>query len=201
MITVCREGHRFTEDDLELLRSLADRATLAMANVKMHHDLQRQAVTDDLTGLATHGHFLELLDSEVEGMRRYHYPVGLIRLDLDNFKSVNDDYGHQQGDLVLRYVADVLRATSRDVDIAARYGGEELALILPHTDLAGAPVRSPNGRGWRSRRWLCPSSRATESCGSPPVWAPPRRWTVVAGSSRPPTTPSTWPSEKARTAP
>jgi diguanylate cyclase (GGDEF)-like protein len=59
-------------------------------------------------------------------------------LDIDNFKSVNDVYGHQQGDLVLRCVADALRETSRDVDVAARYGGEEMALILPHTDLDGA---------------------------------------------------------------
>jgi diguanylate cyclase (GGDEF)-like protein len=59
-------------------------------------------------------------------------------LDIDDFKSVNDVYGHPQGDLVLRYVADALRETSRDVDVAARYGGEELALILPHTDLDGA---------------------------------------------------------------
>jgi diguanylate cyclase (GGDEF)-like protein len=138
LITVCREGRRFTEDDLELLRSLAAQATLAMANVNLHYDVQRQAITDDLTGLATHGHFQDLLSAEMEEVRRYHYPVGLIMLDIDNFKSVNDVYGHQQGDLVLRRVADALRATSRDVDVLARYGGEEMALILPHTDLEGA---------------------------------------------------------------
>jgi diguanylate cyclase (GGDEF)-like protein len=138
LITVCREGRRFTDDDLELLRSLAARATLAMANVNLHLEAQRQAVTDDLTGLTSHGHFQELLSAEMEQVRRYRYPVGLIMLDIDDFKSVNDIYGHLQGDLVLRYVADALRETSRDVDVAARYGGEELALILPHTDLDGA---------------------------------------------------------------
>jgi diguanylate cyclase (GGDEF)-like protein len=138
LITVCRESRPFTEDDRELLRSLADRATLAMANVDLHLETQRQAITDDLTGLATHGRFQQLLDAEMDEVRRYQYPVGLIMLDIDNFKSVNDVHGHQQGDLVLRYVADALRDTSRDVDVAARYGGEELALILPHTDLEGA---------------------------------------------------------------
>jgi diguanylate cyclase (GGDEF)-like protein len=138
LITVCREGRTFTEDDLELLRSLAAQATLAMANVALHYDVQRQAVTDDLTGLTTHGRFQDLLTAEMEQVRRYQYPVGLIMLDIDDFKSVNDVYGHQQGDLVLRHVADALRETSRDVDVAARYGGEELALILPHTDLEGA---------------------------------------------------------------
>jgi diguanylate cyclase (GGDEF)-like protein len=137
LITVCREDH-FSDDDLELLRTLAAQATLAMANVNLHHDIQRQAITDDLTGLATHGHFQQLLSAEMEEVRRYRYPVGLIMLDIDDFKSVNDAYGHQQGDLVLRAVANALRETSRDVDVAARYGGEELALILPHTDLAGA---------------------------------------------------------------
>ncbi len=137
LITVCR-GDAFTDDDLELLRTLAAQATLAMANVNLHYDIQRQAITDDLTGLATHGHFQQLLGAEMEEVRRYRYPVGLIMLDIDDFKSVNDVYGHQQGDLVLRAVAAALRDSSRDVDIAARYGGEELALILPHTDLDGA---------------------------------------------------------------
>ncbi|MGH2928497.1 MAG: diguanylate cyclase, partial [Solirubrobacteraceae bacterium] len=138
LITVCRVWRAFTEDDLELLRTLAAQATLAMANVSMHLDIQRQAVTDDLTGLATHGHFQQLLGAEMHEVRRYHYPVGLIMLDIDDFKSVNDVHGHQQGDRVLRQVADALRRTSRDVDLAARYGGEEMALILPHTDLEGA---------------------------------------------------------------
>jgi diguanylate cyclase (GGDEF)-like protein len=138
LITVCREHRRFTEDDLELLRSLAAQATLAMANVNRHFDVQRQAITDDLTGLASHGHFQDLLGAEMAEVRRYKYPVGVIMLDLDNFKFVNDVYGHQQGDLVLHCVADALRDTSRDVDVVARYGGEEMALILPHTDLEGA---------------------------------------------------------------
>lgn len=69
--------------------------------------------------------------------RRYHYPVGVILLDLDDFKSINDLHGHQQGDIVLKYTAKVLRRNSRGPDLVARYGGEELALILPHTDLEG----------------------------------------------------------------
>jgi len=138
LITVCRDGRPVTADDRELLRSLAAQATLAMANVNLHFDVQRQAITDDLTGLASHGHFQDLLRAEMDEVRRYRYPVGLIMLDIDNFKSVNDVHGHQQGDLVLRRVADALRETSRDVDVAARYGGEEMALILPHTDLEGA---------------------------------------------------------------
>jgi diguanylate cyclase (GGDEF)-like protein len=140
LITVARPGRSFNEDDLELLRSLATRATLALANVNLHFDVQRQAVTDDLTGLATHGRFQQLLADEMEEMRRYSYPVGLVMLDIDDFKAINDVHGHPQGDVVLCHVAEVLRENSRDVDVAARYGGEELALILPHTDLEGTYV-------------------------------------------------------------
>jgi diguanylate cyclase (GGDEF)-like protein len=100
--------------------------------------VSRQAVTDELTGLSNHRRFQELLALEMEQVRRYHYPVGLIMLDIDNFKTVNDTYGHQQGDVVLRRVARVLADTSREVDYPARYGGEELALILPHTDMPGS---------------------------------------------------------------
>ncbi len=139
LITVCR-GREFTEDDRELLRSLAARATLALANVNLHLDVQRQAITDDLTGLATHGQFQNLLGAEMDEVRRYNYAVGLVMLDIDDFKSINDLYGHQQGDVVLRCVAQVLRDNSRDVDVPARYGGEELAVILPHTDLDGTYV-------------------------------------------------------------
>ena len=79
-----------------------------------------------------------MLSLEVEEGRRYGYPVGLIMLDIDNFKSFNDAYGHPQGDVVLKQVVRVLRGNSREVNFAARYGGEEMALILPHTDLEGS---------------------------------------------------------------
>jgi diguanylate cyclase (GGDEF)-like protein len=137
LITVAREAE-FDDDDRDLLRSLANQATLALENIELHYQVQRQAITDELTGLANHGRFQELLGLELEEASRYRYPVGLIMLDVDDFKAINDSYGHQQGDVVLRQVARVLRDNSREVDAPARYGGEELALILPHTDLEGA---------------------------------------------------------------
>ena len=138
VIAVARRGRPFTRDDRELLKSLATQATFALENVELHYQVRRQAVTDELTGLANHGRFQEVLDAEMEQVRRYHHPVALIMLDIDNFKSINDTYGHQQGDVVLRRVARVVRENSRDADSAARYGGEEMALVLPHTDLDGA---------------------------------------------------------------
>jgi diguanylate cyclase (GGDEF)-like protein len=138
LITVVSRERELSAADREVLRSLAAQATLALENVELHLQVSRQAVTDELTGLANHGRFQELLDLEIEQVRRYRHPLGLIMLDVDNFKSINDTYGHQQGDVVLKRVAKVLADTSREADFPARYGGEEMALILPHTDLEGA---------------------------------------------------------------
>ena len=138
VITVARRGRPFTDDDVEVLRSLGAEAALALENIELHYQVRRQAVTDELTGLSNHGRFQELLNAEIEQVRRYHHPIGLIMLDIDDFKAVNDAYGHPQGDAVLRHVARVLQENSRDADSPARYGGEELSLILPHTDLEGA---------------------------------------------------------------
>jgi len=138
LITVISHERAFSEDDREVLRSLATQASLALENVDLHLQVSRQAVTDELTGLSNHGRFQELLGTQVEQVRRYHTPLGLIMLDIDNFKAINDAHGHQQGDVVLKRVARVLAETSREADFPARYGGEEMALILPHTDLEGA---------------------------------------------------------------
>ena len=104
----------------------------------MHQTVQRQAVTDELTGLANVRQFHGALEHELERARRFESPLGLVMLDIDDFKRVNDTYGHQQGDVVLSSVARALRDLSRDIDEPARYGGEEMAVILPQTDLEGA---------------------------------------------------------------
>jgi diguanylate cyclase (GGDEF)-like protein len=138
LITVGRHGRPFTADDRDLLRLLVSQASMAIDNTRMHEEARRRATTDLLTELVNHGRFQELLSGELERARRYHYPVGLIMLDIDNFKQVNDTYGHPQGDLVLHSVARVLERSCREGDTPARYGGEELAMILPHTDLEGS---------------------------------------------------------------
>jgi diguanylate cyclase (GGDEF)-like protein len=111
---------------------------VSVENVDLHETVQRQAVTDELTGLFNHRRFQEVMTAEVERARRYGHELGLIMLDIDNFKRVNDTYGHLQGDMVLREVARVLRQSSREIDEPARYGGEEMAVALPQTDLDGA---------------------------------------------------------------
>ena len=138
IISVARAARPFTDADRELCHYLASQAGISIENVGLHEAMQRQAVTDELTGLFNHRRFQEVITTEVERTRRFGSDMGLIMLDLDNFKRVNDTYGHMQGDLVLREVARVLRESSREIDEPARYGGEEMAVALPHTDLEGA---------------------------------------------------------------
>ena len=138
VVAVARNGRRFDTNEQELFHYLAGQAAVSIANVGLHETVERQAVTDELTGLSNRRRFEEKLEDEVERFRRFGQPVGLVLLDIDDFKRVNDTHGHQQGDVVLREVARVLRETSREVDEPARYGGEELAVVLPGTDLEGA---------------------------------------------------------------
>jgi diguanylate cyclase (GGDEF)-like protein len=138
VVSVARSDRAFTSPERELFDYLAEQVVVSIENVGLHETVERQAVTDDLTGLFNRRRFQEALVTEVERSKRFGQAVGLVLLDLDDFKAVNDTYGHQQGDLVLREVARVLRERSREIDAPARYGGEELAVVLPGTDLAGA---------------------------------------------------------------
>jgi diguanylate cyclase (GGDEF)-like protein len=138
IVSIARSDQAFTHAERELFDYLTNQASVSVENVDLHETVQRQAVTDELTGLFNHRRFQEVISAEVERARRYGQEMGLIMLDIDNFKQVNDTYGHLQGDLVLQEVARVLRQSSREIDEPARYGGEEMAVALPQTDLEGA---------------------------------------------------------------
>jgi diguanylate cyclase (GGDEF)-like protein len=146
VITIARRGRVFDESETELFAYLGGQAAVSIENADLHETVQRQAVTDELTGLSNLRHFHDSLAGEIERSRRFNQPVALVMLDIDDFKAVNDTYGHQQGDIVLGKVARVLRELSRDIDEPARYGGEEMAVILPQTDLDGAELAAERMR-------------------------------------------------------
>src|SRR5205085_2437395 len=146
VISIARPGRAFDDQEYELFAYLTGQAAVSIENVDLHETVRLQAVTDELTGLYNRNHFQGTLDSEIERSRRFGTDVGLVMLDIDDFKQVNDTFGHPQGDLVLVEVARVLRDLSRDIDEPARYGGEELAVILPQTDLHGAELAAERMR-------------------------------------------------------
>jgi len=128
----------FSTEAQELARWLATQASIALENARLHGLVKAQAVTDELTGLANRRRFMEVLDLELKRADRFHSPLALVLADLDDFKLVNDRFGHQTGDDVLRALSGVFRASLRDVDLPARLGGEEFAVLLPETDVIGA---------------------------------------------------------------
>lgn len=131
-----RDG--FTDEERELAHWLGSQASIALENVRLHRIVERQASTDGLTELSNRRQFEEVLDVEIQRAERFGGSLALIVADLDDFKQINDRYGHQAGDEVLRAFAAVLRDTAREVDLPARYGGEEFAILLPQTDATGA---------------------------------------------------------------
>ena len=130
----------FSGEDLRIFSIISRHSGIAINNTLLHKKLTELSITDGLTGLYVYRHFNDALDKEITRSARYRQSLGLIMIDLDGFKDINDSYGHPQGDEVLREVAQIFKKICREVDMVARYGGEEFAIILPETDLEGAFV-------------------------------------------------------------
>ena len=126
------------ENELLLLHTVADQVTVAVNQAHLFAQIQQQALTDGLTGCYNRRSFEMQLERDLHLATRLRQPLSLIMLDVDNFKRVNDSSGHDAGDLALRKLADCLREELRGVDSAARFGGDEFAVILPQADLEGA---------------------------------------------------------------
>ena len=121
----------FSEEEFELAKRLGDAAALALDNAHIRARLEREAQTDSLTGLYNHRHFHERLRRELTRASSNHENVAVVMIDIDDFKKVNDVFGHAVGDQVLAELADHLRATVRSSDVVCRIGGEEFAVIVP----------------------------------------------------------------------
>jgi diguanylate cyclase (GGDEF)-like protein len=150
----------FSLSELRLLSLLSDQAAVAISNASLHQMISRQAYSDTLTGLPNRRALDERLEEEVSAARRNNYSFAVIMMDLDGFKEVNDTYGHATGDDVLRIVFNQMAHGVRNTDFLARYGGDELTLILSQTEMSSAQVVSQKIlEGMRNLKYKLPDGK------------------------------------------
>ena len=150
----------FSNSELRLLSLLSDQAAVAISNASLHQMISRQAYSDTLTGLPNRRALDERLEEEVLSARRNSYSFAVIMMDLDGFKDVNDTYGHATGDNVLRTVFNQMARGVRTTDFLARYGGDELTLILSQTEMTSAQIVSEKIlEGMRNIKYTLPDGR------------------------------------------
>lgn len=131
-------NRHFSQFDLTMMESIGSQAGIAIQNAHLFAEVNQLAVTDPLTHLYNRRYFFNLARVELERARRYGHQLSIIMMDIDLFKRVNDTYGHLAGDETLVSLADCVRSNLRQVDLPARYGGEEIVILLPETDLTSA---------------------------------------------------------------
>lgn len=153
------------EDAARLGRALADSMSLALSNIALHEKLRTQSLRDPLTGLYNRRYMEDALERYISLSERSGAPTSVLMIDLDDFKRLNDEHGHAKGDAVLRDVAAQLVGGLRPSDVVARYGGEELMVILPGCDLSGAQIKAETLRARVEELSDAHNSRVSASFG------------------------------------
>jgi diguanylate cyclase (GGDEF)-like protein len=135
-----RADPEFTGDERQVLAIFSTQVSLLLDTIRARERITNLADTDDLTGVWNRRHFRRQLPHEIERARTFSIPLSLLMFDIDDFKQINDQFGHLLGDVVLSEVCGTVRETLRPTDVLTRFGGDEFAVILPHSDLIGARV-------------------------------------------------------------
>ncbi len=166
LLRAARSNAPFSRREISFFEILAEAAANALERAHLFEGIQKAnerlellAITDGLTGLFNHRHFRTRLESEFERARRYSSPLACMIFDIDNFKKINDTFGHLQGDRILKDLASRVMHVTRRTDIVARYGGEEFAVIMPQTAIEGAKAQAER---------LLEEVRSKEYQGMPP---------------------------------
>ena len=126
-------GRRFHDGEIAMLRTMANQVASALENTRLMRKLRDAAETDLVTGVYSHRHLQDRIRQETARAARARSPLSILMVDLDDFKRINDEHGHQAGDRVLRSIAGALRAAVRTSDVVARYGGDEFVVLMPDT--------------------------------------------------------------------
>ena len=147
------------------LTSVAEQFGMALSNLRLRDALRTQSIRDKLTGLYNRRHMEESFIRELHRAQRQNQPLGLIMCDIDHFKKINDTYGHDKGDEVLRGAAAVLQKNIRQGDIVCRYGGEEFLIMMPEASLEITALRAEQIRQSLRQKMLLPQQPVTLSLG------------------------------------
>jgi len=138
ILFIVRGEPAFTDADQLIVDIVATQISLLLDNLASREQILSLADTDDLTGIWNKRYFRRQLPHEIERARVYNLPLSLLMFDVDDFKQINDSFGHTIGDVVLSELCGAVRETIRPPDFFVRFGGDEFAVVLPHTDLTGA---------------------------------------------------------------